>query len=205
MLHTTWAFCGGVCNLRASLKKLNLKLDARLVSTAHFLFLCDGQERSFGCAAEAHVVRLKQSDLMKDVRRCGGFSPDCKTIAFRLILLGTQHCGISGDFASMTCKLFLHSLGTSLDVYNQVYKLIPQQQHSDIYKMRVSINFFPCHLPSHPPLLLFPPSLVDSFTPQLLHVTSQQGRLPAAGERSWPPTQRLTALLLQAAPASSRD
>lgn len=62
------AFCGRVCNLRAPLKKLNLKLDARLVSTAHFLFLYDGQERSFSCAAEASVVRLKQSYSMIDVR-----------------------------------------------------------------------------------------------------------------------------------------
>ena len=61
---------------------------------------------------------------------------------------------------------------------------------------------FPCHLPlslspiSHPPL--HPPSLVDFFMPHLLYVTSQQGRLPAAGERSWPPTQRPAALILQA-------
>ena len=62
---------------------------------------------------------------------------------------------------------------------------------------------FPCHLPSlslphFPSSFAPPPPLVDFFMPHLLYVTSQQGRLPAAGERSWPPTQRPAALILQA-------
>lgn len=52
-------FCEGVCALYVSMKKLNLKLDALLVSAAHFLFLHDKQEskeRSFSGAAEAMAV-----------------------------------------------------------------------------------------------------------------------------------------------------
>lgn len=49
-------FCEGVRTLCVSVKRLNLKLDALLVSTAHFLFLYDKQERSFSCAAEAVAV-----------------------------------------------------------------------------------------------------------------------------------------------------
>lgn len=54
------------------------------------------------------------------------------------------------------------------------------------------------------PILLCFPSLVVHFVPGLLHVTSQQGRSPAAGERSRPHAQRLAALILQAEKELSR-
>lgn len=55
MSHTMQGFHQGLRALYISIKRLNIKLDALLVSTAHFLFLYDEQERSLSCAAETMI------------------------------------------------------------------------------------------------------------------------------------------------------
>lgn len=66
MPRTMQGFHQGLRALYISIKRLNIKLDALLVSTAHFLFLYDKQERSLSCAAE---TMIKTND-----EGCVGFS-----------------------------------------------------------------------------------------------------------------------------------